>query len=71
MLSDKELKTAQSCLEMALDAGADKVRVTLNRSEENLVATLNSEVDRVTRCCDSSPAGVSALSPPTRWTKLR
>ena len=54
MLSDKELKTAQSCLEMALDAGADKVRVTLNRSKENLVATLNSEVDRVTRCCDSS-----------------
>ena len=54
MLTDKELRMAESCLEMALDSGADKVRVTLNRSEENLVATLNSEVDRVTRCCDSS-----------------
>ena len=41
MLTDKELRMAESCLEMALDSGADKVRVTLNRSEENLVATLN------------------------------
>ena len=38
-LEDKEL--LKYCLDTALEYGADKARVTLNRSIEDLVATLN------------------------------
>ena len=51
-LEDKEL--LKYCLDTALEYGADKARVTLSRSIEDLVATLNAEVDRITHCGDSS-----------------
>ena len=51
-LEDKEL--LKYCLDTALEYGADKARVTLNRSIEDLVATLNAEVDRITHCGDNS-----------------
>lgn len=50
--ADKEL--VRFCLDTALAAGADKARATLSRSEEDLVATLNGEVDRTTHCADNS-----------------
>lgn len=39
---------------MAIGAGAQKARVTLSRSVEDLVSVLNGEVDKITRCSDSS-----------------
>ncbi len=56
MISDKEVLVARQALEMALEAGAQKARVTYSRSEEDLVATLNGEVDRVTHCSDRALA---------------
>lgn len=50
----KDIELVRESLRMALQAGADKARATLCRSEEDLVATLNGEVDRITRCEDSS-----------------
>ena len=54
MMTDKDYGTARYCLEAAHRHGASDARVTLTRSTEDLVATLNGEVDRVTRCADSS-----------------
>lgn len=44
----------RNALQLALEAGAQKARVTFCRSVENLVATLDGEVDKVTRCEDNS-----------------
>ncbi len=54
MIDKKDIELVSESLEMAAKAGAEKARATLCRSEENLVATLNGEVDRVSRCEDSS-----------------
>lgn len=54
MIGTDDIALVRDSLEMARRAGAEKVRATLCRSEEDLVATLNGEVDRVTHCEDSS-----------------
>ncbi len=54
MTGTKYKELLEFCLDTAVKNGADKARMTLNRSEENMVATLNSEVDRITRCEDNS-----------------
>lgn len=54
MITAEELELGRQTLRMALDAGASDARVTLNKSTEDLVATLNGEVDRVTHCEDRS-----------------
>lgn len=54
MISTKETETVARAIRTALDAGAQKVRITYSKSEEDLVATLNGEVDKVTSCCDRS-----------------
>ena len=54
MLTDKELDFVREALQMALRQGAQKARATLSQSEEDLVATLDGEVDRVTHCADRS-----------------
>lgn len=51
---EENIKLVQNALALALEAGADKARVTLNKSTEDLVATLNGEVDKVTHCEDCS-----------------
>ena len=43
-----------TALQCALDHGAAKARATLNKSSENLVATLDGGIDKVTRCEDRS-----------------
>lgn len=53
-MENKYIILADFCLETALKKGADKARVTMERSTEDLVATLNGEIDKVTRCSDSS-----------------
>ena len=54
MLTDKELDFVREALQMARRHGAQKARATLSQSEEDLVATLDGEVDRVTHCADRS-----------------
>lgn len=54
MITDKELNIVREALRFAQDNGAQMARATLAVSSEDLVATLNGEIDRVTRCLDSS-----------------
>ena len=53
-LTDQEIALAGKCLERALAKGAQKARVTLNKSCMDLIGTLNGEVDKVTHCLDRS-----------------
>jgi len=48
------LQTANTALQMAEEAGAQKARVCISESEEDLVATLNGQTDKVTHCADKS-----------------
>lgn len=52
MITAKEYEIARMTLAKALEAGAAKVRLTYSRSEEELVATLNGQVDRISRRSD-------------------
>ena len=54
MITEKELDFVRRALETARNAGASHARATLSKSEEDLVATLDGEVDRVTHCADRS-----------------
>lgn len=54
MITEKELQFVREALALARQAGAQKARATLSKSEEDLVATLDGEVDRVTHCADRS-----------------
>ncbi len=54
MITDKELDFVRKALQTAAAAGAQHARATLSKSEEDLVATLDGEVDRVTHCADRS-----------------
>jgi len=54
MITEKELSFVREALRMAQSAGAQHARATLSKSEEDLVATLDGEVDRVTHCADRS-----------------
>ena len=54
MITDNELIFVREALELARRAGAQHARATLSKSEEDLVATLDGEVDRVTHCADRS-----------------
>ena len=77
MLSQEEKTLARECLDMALECGAQKARVSFNKSSMDMVATLNGEVDKVTACLDSSleicisRTDVSAAFPPTGPKKRR
>ena len=54
MITREERQLTRECLEYALAQGASAVRITLTKSTENLVATLDGEIDKVTRCADRS-----------------
>lgn len=54
MIDSNEKALTLETLEMARAAGAEKARATLCKSTEDLVATLDGEVDKVTRCADRS-----------------
>ena len=54
MITEQEMKMVSRALQYALDRGASKARATLNKSSENLMATLDGAVDKVTRCEDRS-----------------
>ena len=54
MLTEQEISVAEKCVEKALCLGADKIRVTLNKSLMELFGTLNGELDKVSHCLDRS-----------------
>ena len=54
MINQEEILLARESLRFALDSGASAVRITLTKSTEDLVATLDGEIDKVTRCADRS-----------------
>lgn len=60
MITEKELQFVREALALARQAGAQKARATLSKSEEDLVATLDGEVDRVTTRSGWSPPGLSS-----------
>lgn len=53
-LSAEEMQLAETCLEKARRLGADKIRITLNKSLMELFGTLNGELDKVSHCLDRS-----------------
>lgn len=54
MITQEEIQLARECIAFARREGASAARITLTKSIENLVATLDGEVDKVTRCADRS-----------------
>ena len=54
MIGKEEMALTRECLEFAKAEGASAARITLTKSVENLVATLDGEIDKVTRCSDRS-----------------
>ncbi|MBR5661771.1 MAG: TldD/PmbA family protein [Bacteroidales bacterium] len=54
MLTESEIRMAELCLDKALELGADKARVTLNKSLMELFGILNGELDKVNHCLDRS-----------------
>ena len=54
MITNEEIQLTRDALSYALAQGAGSARVTLAESQEDLVATLNGEVDKVTHCLDRS-----------------
>lgn len=54
MITGEEMALTRECLKFAEAHGASAVRITLTKSVENLVATLDGEIDKVTRCADRS-----------------
>jgi PmbA protein len=54
MIDSKEIALARKCLDSALQKGAQKVRVTLNKSIMDLAGTLNGELDKTSHCLDRS-----------------
>ena len=54
ILTQEELRFTKRCLELALEKGAQKARVTANKSIMDLVGTLDGEIDKVTHCLDRS-----------------
>ena len=54
MLTEREIALARASMEFALRHGAQKVRVTLNKSLMELFGMLNGELDKVTHALDRS-----------------
>ena len=54
MLTEQEIALARASMEFALENGAQKVRVTLNKSMMELFGLLNGELDKVTHAMDRS-----------------
>ncbi|MBR4755358.1 MAG: TldD/PmbA family protein [Bacteroidales bacterium] len=54
ILGKQEILLAEKCLATALKLGADKARITLNKSLMELFSTLDGELDKVSHCLDRS-----------------
>lgn len=54
MISREELELARKTLDFAKAEGAQACRVALNKSESNILDTLNGELDKINHCLDRS-----------------
>lgn len=54
MITDKEIEIARKCVQIALQKGADSVRISLNKSVSDSVTILNWETDKVSHAADRS-----------------
>ena len=54
MLTEKEIALARASMDFALASGAQKVRVTLNKSLMELFGMLDGQLDKVTHALDRS-----------------
>lgn len=54
LLSAEEMSAADKCMKFALEHGAQKVRITLNKSCMDLFGMLNGELDKVAHALDRS-----------------
>ena len=54
MITEDEKTLARECLDFARNAGAQNCRITLTKSTEDQISTLDGEIDKVTRCADRS-----------------
>ena len=54
MITPEEIALAHHAIDHSLALGAQKVRVTLNKSLMELVGTLDGQVDKVSHCLDRS-----------------
>lgn len=52
IISKSEEALARQCIDAALKAGAQKVRVVLNKDCIDIISTLNGEIDKVSHCLD-------------------
>lgn len=52
MITDKEINIARGCIDMALDCGANAVRVSLEKSRQQSISILDGELDKLSYCCD-------------------
>ena len=52
MITDVEKELVKECLVFAGEEGASDARITLTKSTEDQIATLDGEIDKVTRCAD-------------------
>ena len=53
-LTENEILLAKECITLAKEAGAEKVRITLNKSLMELFGMLDGELDKVTHALDKS-----------------
>ena len=54
MITNNEIEIARRCVQIALEKGADSVRVSLNKSVSDSVTVLNGETDKVSHAADRS-----------------
>ena len=54
MITPEEIALARHAIDHSLALGAQKVRVTLNKSLMELVGTLDGQIDKVSHCLDRS-----------------
>ena len=52
MITDVEKELVKECLVFAGEEGASDARITLTKSTEDQISTLDGEIDKVTRCAD-------------------
>lgn len=54
MITEQETALVRHCIDFALAKGASGIRITLTKSTEDQIATLDGEIDKVTHCADRS-----------------
>ncbi len=54
MITEQEIYMARRCMELALEKGAESVRVSLGKSVLDSLTMLNGELDKVSRSADRS-----------------